>query len=82
MSGVSSHKKKFSHPSIYALMLMFACYIIRDKFSGHSGFLCLECLHIILKKLEHMSYSYSHDCNVSRNCMTYELCSIFGDDEY
>ena len=29
-----------------------------------------------------MLYSYFHDCNVSGNRMTYELCFISGDDKY
>ena len=29
-----------------------------------------------------MLYSYFHDCNVSGNCITYELCFISGDDKY
>ena len=29
-----------------------------------------------------MLYSYFHDCNVSGNCITYELCFISDDDKY
>lgn len=72
-------KKHFVHPNIYVLMPMLTCYIKGGKCSGHFGFLCLECLHLTLKKLEHISYSYSYDFNVSGDCMTSEIHYILSD---